>query len=80
MNRRELLKAVAALPAIPLMKGVTATKLEPGRYLILVHERSGIDADNFMRSGSYPGVHGEIHYVFDGCSVEDAVRIYKLSD
>ena len=79
MNRRELLKAIPAVAAIPITIGGTKAKaieVESGKkYIVLVDRRSPIDVEDFAKGCGHIGMTGMVYAVDD---VDSDIRMYKV--
>jgi hypothetical protein len=84
MQRRELLKSIAALPAVlttVITKGATAVEINPNSKYVILADASAIDnPEDFCSNPGMPFPTGTpVIWVRSG-AIDDAVRIYEIKE
>lgn len=88
MNRRELLKAVSGVAAIPLKilnddgrvgGDANAHLLEPGPFYLFVLNPKSADVEHFIDAFHGSGIKGAVVCAHDE-NIDDFCRIYKLEE
>ena len=84
MNRRELLRALPALPFIELaIPGgeVDTVKLERGATYMVFANIDAVDGNTLVQELGHIGIRGAVHFVIPrhGHTVQDEVVFYKLT-